>query len=189
MNGDSEHWRSVYRRKPEQELSWFESNPRASFDVVRRYCPGTDARILDVGAGSSRTVDVLLDFGYSNLTALDIADVYRRGHPEDGRARTNRFVARPSALSLPNRGQRPGSIRRVGCALRRTRRSFGAFHVCDRRSRNVQRPKRLSLRRRFSRGRVRPGILRRGSRAHRARNALGPSSALYARRAPTPLAA
>ncbi|MBS1718250.1 MAG: class I SAM-dependent methyltransferase [Armatimonadetes bacterium] len=73
MHNDSEHWQKVYGGKPEEELSWFELNPQISFDLVRRHCLDKSARIIDVGAGTSRLVDLLLTDGYANITLLDIS--------------------------------------------------------------------------------------------------------------------
>lgn len=70
---NSEGWQSVYQEKTERDLSWHEPRPSHSLDVVLRHAPQTDARIIDVGAGTSRLVDALLDRGYRKVTVLDVA--------------------------------------------------------------------------------------------------------------------
>ena len=57
----SESWQRVYREKEEADLSWHEPLPAHSLDVVLRYAPSTESRVVDVGAGTSRLVDALLE--------------------------------------------------------------------------------------------------------------------------------
>lgn len=67
------HWESVYRRKAEDEVSWFQPTPAMSLRMIRAAHPPLDAPIADVGGGASRLVDRLLADGYSDLTVVDIS--------------------------------------------------------------------------------------------------------------------
>lgn len=69
----TQHWETVYRTKPTDRVSWFQPHAETSLAIIRQTGLGTDARIIDVGAGASMLVDDLLDAGYANLTVLDIA--------------------------------------------------------------------------------------------------------------------
>lgn len=69
-----EHWRKVYAEKAENEVSWFQHKPARSLELIASAAPRKTARIIDVGAGASRLVGHLLQAGYSNLTALDLAE-------------------------------------------------------------------------------------------------------------------
>jgi SAM-dependent methyltransferase len=70
MHGQA-HWENVYSTKQDNELSWTESDPRRSFDLIRQVCPS--GRVIDVGAGTSRLCDRLLNAGGYSVTALDVS--------------------------------------------------------------------------------------------------------------------
>lgn len=68
-----EHWEKIYSSHSEEELSWFEAAPSISLDLLLTPSLKKDAAILDVGGGTSRLPDALLDRGFTNVTVLDIA--------------------------------------------------------------------------------------------------------------------
>jgi SAM-dependent methyltransferase len=67
------HWEKVYSRKTETELSWFQETPAPSLDLIAATGATTGASIVDVGGGSSRLVDALLDKGLAAITVLDLS--------------------------------------------------------------------------------------------------------------------
>lgn len=67
------HWETVYRGKREDEVSWYQREPKFSLELIRRAAPSPDARIIDVGGGASTLVDALLAAAYSRLTVLDLS--------------------------------------------------------------------------------------------------------------------
>jgi SAM-dependent methyltransferase len=69
-----EHWEGVYQTKAEAEVSWFEDRPQVSLDLITSTGATPDAVIADIGAGSSRLVDCLLDQGFRQITALDLSE-------------------------------------------------------------------------------------------------------------------
>lgn len=68
-----EHWQGVFRTRADDEVSWYQPTPTPSLELIARCNLPADAGIIDVGGGSSRLVDALLDQGFSNLTVLDIS--------------------------------------------------------------------------------------------------------------------
>jgi SAM-dependent methyltransferase len=68
------HWESIYATKAEQEFSWFEARPDVSLDLIRATGVTTDASIIDIGGGTSRLVDALLDAGFQAITVLDLSE-------------------------------------------------------------------------------------------------------------------
>lgn len=68
------HWNNVWTKSEETEVSWFQERPSLSLDLVARYASDKDARILDVGGGSSRLVDALLADGFGHIGVLDVAE-------------------------------------------------------------------------------------------------------------------
>jgi SAM-dependent methyltransferase len=72
MSGGREHWNGVYDARSEDELTWFEATPALSLELLRAHLhPGEP--FIDIGAGASRLVDVLLEEGYGPLTVLDLS--------------------------------------------------------------------------------------------------------------------
>ena len=68
------HWEDVYRTQQETEVSWFQASPTVSFRLITQLDLPPSARILDVGGGASRLIDLLLDAGYHQPGVLDIAE-------------------------------------------------------------------------------------------------------------------
>lgn len=68
------HWERVWGSTTPEEVSWFQALPRTSLELIRATGLGSDCRIIDVGGGASRLVDVLLEHGYSNVSVLDVAE-------------------------------------------------------------------------------------------------------------------
>ena len=76
MNKTSkQHWNKVYSSKPTTQLGWYEANPAVSLEFLKQCELDKDAPILDVGAGATTFVDLLLANGYQNIIALDISQV------------------------------------------------------------------------------------------------------------------
>ena len=74
MTQDPNRWEGVYQTKEEAETSWFEDRPQVSLDLIAATGIGTDAAIVDVGAGASRLVDCLLEQGFHRITLLDLSE-------------------------------------------------------------------------------------------------------------------
>jgi len=72
MSGGQKHWDGVYGARPEDELTWFEATPALSLELVREHLHPGDP-FIDIGAGASRLVDVLLEEGFGPLTVLDLS--------------------------------------------------------------------------------------------------------------------
>ncbi|WP_371037958.1 trans-aconitate 2-methyltransferase [Rhodosalinus sp. FB01] len=72
MGSDETHWNEVYEGRDEAEVSWFESAPeRLAARVAAHAAPGDP--IIDVGAGRSRLVDLLIARGLGPVTLLDLS--------------------------------------------------------------------------------------------------------------------
>ncbi len=68
------HWDSAYRTKGERGVSWFEESPGISLDLIHAAGVKADASIIDIGGGTSRLVDALLDEGFEAVTVLDLSN-------------------------------------------------------------------------------------------------------------------
>ncbi len=68
-----QHWERVYQNNSEKSTSWFQPRPETSLALFDATNQPHDAPCIDVGGGSSRLVDHLLDLGWQNISVLDIA--------------------------------------------------------------------------------------------------------------------
>jgi 2-polyprenyl-3-methyl-5-hydroxy-6-metoxy-1,4-benzoquinol methylase len=71
--GIKNHWEKVFTTKAYNEVSWFQEYPKTSVEFLELFNLPLDANIIDIGAGDSRFVDVLLEKGYRNIWVLDIS--------------------------------------------------------------------------------------------------------------------
>lgn len=67
-----EHWEKIYSEKLPEEVSWFQSEPTISLQIITNISDH-DSSIIDVGAGESVLVDYLINLGYLNISVLDIS--------------------------------------------------------------------------------------------------------------------
>ena len=68
-----EYWDSIYDSKATHQLSWFQVLPKTSLDFIHSFNLPKTAKIIDVGGGDSKLVDILLDEGFENITILDVS--------------------------------------------------------------------------------------------------------------------
>lgn len=66
------HWEKVWAEKDELEVSWHQPHPRPSLELLEPIL-GPDSGVIDVGGGTSRLVDVLLERGVGQVSVLDIS--------------------------------------------------------------------------------------------------------------------
>lgn len=71
---NTDHWNEVYSNKAEAELSWHQDEPSAALDLMRRAAMTVGSSVIDIGAGTSRLMDRLLNLGLSDLSALDLSE-------------------------------------------------------------------------------------------------------------------
>ena len=67
------HWEDIYASKDLKKVSWFQSHPTQSLDIIHRSDIPKKANIIDVGGGASNLVEELLKEGYENISVLDIS--------------------------------------------------------------------------------------------------------------------
>ncbi len=73
MDYAQEHWENVYTSKQPDAVSWFQEHATHSLDLIRSSSPSFDANIIDVGGGASTLVDDLLNYGFRNVSVLDLS--------------------------------------------------------------------------------------------------------------------
>ena len=73
MSDRKAHWENVYKDKSALEVSWYQSEPRLSLQLIHSAELASDAAIIDVGGGASVLTDHLCDEGFSNTAVLDIS--------------------------------------------------------------------------------------------------------------------
>ena len=67
------HWEQVYATKQSAEVSWYQSQPTRSLELITEAGAGRDSAIIDVGGGDSTLVDALLDRQIGRVTVLDLS--------------------------------------------------------------------------------------------------------------------
>ena len=68
-----DHWEKVYTKKSPSEVSWYQTHPGISLELIASRGIDHSAKIIDVGAGASVLVDKLLEAGYTDISVLDIS--------------------------------------------------------------------------------------------------------------------
>ncbi len=71
---NTDHWNEVYSKKEEAELSWHQDDPSVALDLMKMAALTVRSSVIDIGAGTSRLMDLLLDLGLSDLSALDLSE-------------------------------------------------------------------------------------------------------------------
>lgn len=74
MTATAAHWDHVYTHKDVTRVSWYQSTPRTSLQLVAAHAHPS-ASVVDVGAGASTLVDHLLAVGHTDLALVDISAV------------------------------------------------------------------------------------------------------------------
>jgi len=67
------HWESVYSTKGENEVSWFQENPAPSLELIAQLGVAPASAIIDIGGGTARLVDHLVEQGFGDVTVLDLS--------------------------------------------------------------------------------------------------------------------
>lgn len=68
------HWNQAYN-KEDSELGWFEENPIPTIQLIETCQLEKNAKILNVGAGTTNLIESLLDAGYTQVLANDLSDL------------------------------------------------------------------------------------------------------------------
>ena len=67
------HWESIYASKDFNEVSWFQSYPTQSLDLIYRSGIPKKSTIIDIGGGPSNLAEKLLIEGFESISVLDIS--------------------------------------------------------------------------------------------------------------------
>ena len=67
------HWNGRYAADPSQ-LSWFQTSPGVSLELIDALGVGPDTAVIDAGGGASSLVDQLIVRGFHDVTVLDVAE-------------------------------------------------------------------------------------------------------------------
>ena len=67
-----EHWETVYTKNKDTEVGWYQADPEISFSLIEKASP-SQGSVIDIGGGTSRLPEKLLDHGYEKIAVLDIS--------------------------------------------------------------------------------------------------------------------
>jgi SAM-dependent methyltransferase len=73
INARQGHWDAIYTTNDPSRVSWFQSSPHISMELIAQTGITAEEEIIDVGGGASTLADHLINAGYSRLTVLDIS--------------------------------------------------------------------------------------------------------------------
>src|SRR5713101_9622876 len=68
------HWESVFQKRADDELSWYEPRPEHSLELIHAAMSKGARSLIDIGGGTSRLVDAVLDEGLDRIAVMDISD-------------------------------------------------------------------------------------------------------------------
>ncbi|WP_170473190.1 class I SAM-dependent methyltransferase [Ruegeria arenilitoris] len=69
-----DHWDRIYGAKVEADLSWHQDDPTVSLELMLQAGLTSKSAVVDIGAGTSRVVDRLLELGLCDISVLDLSD-------------------------------------------------------------------------------------------------------------------
>lgn len=69
------HWNHVYATKQDDEVSWYEPKPEHSLQLVDTALAEGARSLIDIGGGTSRLVDTLIDRDLDRLAVLDVSEM------------------------------------------------------------------------------------------------------------------
>ncbi|MCF6308179.1 MAG: class I SAM-dependent methyltransferase [Flavobacteriaceae bacterium] len=69
------HWNKAYTNSPEEKLGWFETDLSPMLQLINNSEVKKNARIINIGAGSTTLIDELIRQEYTHLIATDISEV------------------------------------------------------------------------------------------------------------------
>jgi trans-aconitate methyltransferase len=69
------HWDAVYDTRGEDGVSWYQSVPTFTLELLKEAGTEPDAAVIDLGGGASVVVDHLLAGGYTDISVLDVSRV------------------------------------------------------------------------------------------------------------------
>ena len=70
-------WEEAHHGKDVDAVSWWQSVPELSLDLVDRTGVAKDQGVIDVGAGWSTLTDHLVHRGFTDVSAVDLSVVTR----------------------------------------------------------------------------------------------------------------
>jgi predicted TPR repeat methyltransferase len=69
----SRHWDEVYDTKGTDQVSWFQPEPVVSWELIDGLRLDRTRPVIDVGGGTSKSVDRLVERGHTDVTVLDVS--------------------------------------------------------------------------------------------------------------------
>lgn len=69
------HWDEAYESRGVEGVSWFQTEPAMSLELIRLLGIDPSGPVVDVGGGASALAGRLVDDGFSDVTVLDISEL------------------------------------------------------------------------------------------------------------------
>ena len=75
MDDRAQHWDDTYTRRGIERVSWFQTVPTRSLQMIDALGISPEAAVIDVGGGASSLAGHLVVRGFTDIVVLDISDV------------------------------------------------------------------------------------------------------------------
>jgi trans-aconitate methyltransferase len=73
--GRAAHWDTVYDTKGEDGVSWYQSTPTVTLELLKTAAIDRRSSVIDLGGGASVVVDHVLAGGFADISVLDLSRV------------------------------------------------------------------------------------------------------------------
>jgi 2-polyprenyl-3-methyl-5-hydroxy-6-metoxy-1,4-benzoquinol methylase len=70
-----EHWNKAYKNNSQEKLGWFETDLSPMLGLINKTNLDKNAKIINIGAGSTTLIDELIKLKYTNIIATDISEI------------------------------------------------------------------------------------------------------------------
>ncbi|MDP3022419.1 MAG: class I SAM-dependent methyltransferase [Sulfuricurvum sp.] len=101
-----EHWETVYQTKDHTKVGWYQPSCDTLLELIQKIGLSKEVSVIDIGAGASTFVDGLIEYGFKNITLLDLSNealTITKKRLKDKAHIPNYLVEDITAVSLPQR--------------------------------------------------------------------------------------
>ncbi|MEZ4938042.1 MAG: class I SAM-dependent methyltransferase [Crocinitomicaceae bacterium] len=68
-----QHWDEAFEKTETEKLGWYETTPQKTLELIHHCNIPKDARILNVGVGTTTLIEALIEEGFTNILASDLS--------------------------------------------------------------------------------------------------------------------
>ena len=73
VSGRQGHWERIYSTRAEAAIGWYQDDFGRSHELIQKFAPSEEGRIIDIGGGTSALVDRPIKHAFERMAVLDIS--------------------------------------------------------------------------------------------------------------------